>query len=520
MQKVDPYVLHAPRQPERSAGRVSGAAEGAGRAFLNAIGGPMGRYATAGRQRFFTPLRVMLFIGFWWLGVAYLAKVHCIRLTRTDTGWSGLNWGDHRQYVAGCYNDIIALYGVEGLRAGHFPYQYSWTENGGTRYMEYPVLAGLYQWFCAQFSRALAAPLNWLVGEEVLYFSFVALGTAIAWALIIKWTVELTGNRIWDSWLWLLSPVVAVHAFTNFDIISVAFALAALVAAKRNHMLVSGIAIGLGTAFKLWPLFLLGAFLVLAFRSRQWKPFIVQVAATIASWAAANAPIYLLYPEGWGEFFRMNQARSWEWTTIYAVLNRELGVPWTPELLNTVSLVGFLGCCLGIAVYGAKVAVPPRVGQLCFLIVAAFLVFNKVYSPQYSIWLVPFVVLALPRWPLVIAWMLNDALVWYILMWHMNPDHKAPGGLLDLVVITRLILLGIIVFNVLREMKDPARDKVRAAHDGRDPLAGPFGIVPLLGPGAGSSAASDEAVADAGTVAASVGAAPTGGAADEDGHTP
>ena len=50
--------------------------------------------------------------------------------------------------------------------------------------------------------------------------------------------------------------------------------------------------------------------------------------------------------------------------------------------------------------------------QLCFLVVAAFLLVNKVWSPQYSLWLVPLAVLALPHWRILLAWMTIDALVW------------------------------------------------------------------------------------------------------------
>ena len=56
-------------------------------------------------------------------------------------------------------------------------------------------------------------------------------------------------------------------------------------------------------------------------------------------------------------------------------------------------------------------AAPPRLAALCFLIVAAFLLVNKVWSPQYSLWLVPLAVLALPRWRVLLTWMLVDALL-------------------------------------------------------------------------------------------------------------
>ena len=56
---------------------------------------------------------------------------------------------------------------------------------------------------------------------------------------------------------------------------------------------------------------------------------------------------------------------------------------------------------------------------------AAFLLVNKVWSPQYSLWLVPLAVLALPRWRLLLAWMLVDALVWVPRMfYYLTPADK------------------------------------------------------------------------------------------------
>ena len=57
--------------------------------------------------------------------------------------------------------------------------------------------------------------------------------------------------------------------------------------------------------------------------------------------------------------------------------------------------------------------------------VAAFLLTNKVWSPQYSLWLVPLAVLALPRWRLLLAWMTVDALVWAPrMLFYLGADKK------------------------------------------------------------------------------------------------
>ena len=60
---------------------------------------------------------------------------------------------------------------------------------------------------------------------------------------------------------------------------------------------------------------------------------------------------------------------------------------------------------------GALVALAPRrprVPQIAFLLVAGFIVFNKVDSPQYALWLVPLAVLARPRWPSMLLWQVTE----------------------------------------------------------------------------------------------------------------
>ncbi len=77
-----------------------------------------------------------------------------------------------------------------------------------------------------------------------------------------------------------------------------------------------------------------------------------------------------------------------------------------------MSLGLFVVGCAGVAVLAFLAPRPPRLASLCFLVLAAFLLVNKVWSPQYTLWLVPLAVLALPRWRLLLAWMTLDALVW------------------------------------------------------------------------------------------------------------
>jgi len=442
----------------RTARRSPALTESVARGFVGFLGGPVGRFAAVGRQRWWTPLRVLISVALVFLSFGFLSKAQCLQGARAGDGSVFLDWSGDRQYVAACYNDITPLYSGRGLDEPGFPYAYSWVEGDLTRYLEYPVLAGLFQWLTGTLSR-LTYPLVELTGlavpEASWFFALTALLMSGLWVLTIRLVADLAGHRIWDTVLVAASPLVVVHAFTNWDIPSITLAVAGMHAASRSRYGLAGLWIGLGTAFKLWPLYLLGAYLVLAIRDRRYAPFLRMLGAAIGSWLALNVPVMLAYPEGWGEFLRLNSERGYEWTTIYAIIGRELPFPDLPvPVLNVVSFGLFAAACLGILFLGLRAQARPRAVELIFLIVVAFLLFNKVWSPQYSLWLVVPAVLALPRWRLLLSWMLIDALVWPLLMWYMlGADNMGiPPELLDAVLITRLILLVVMAGLVVRQI--------------------------------------------------------------------
>lgn len=456
------------------------------RGFIAFLGGPLGRHAEVGRARWWTPLRVLLLVSLVWLSFGFLSKANCLGGVRGEDGVVGLDWSGDRQYVSACYNDILPLYNGRGLNEGGFPYAFSWMEGDLTRYMEYPVLAGLFQGAVAWLNRLIYPAIEALpfaIAESAVYFSLTALILSAFWVAGIRLLCDLAGNRIWDVWLVAASPILIVHAFTNWDIPSIFAVILALWLVARKKPAWAGVAIGLGTAFKMWPLFLLGAFLILAVRSRKWAPFLAMLGTTVLSWLVVNVPVMLRYPEAWAEFTRLNSERGWEWTTIWAVISRRTG--WTgfdsgegaPEILNAVTFILFAAACAAIFALGIMTKRRPRVAELVFLIVAAFLLINKVWSPQYSLWLVVPAVLALPRWRLLFSWMLAEMLVWPVLMWHMHgaENNGLPGEVLDIVILVRDAFIVVMIVLVVRQMLGLNKDKVAQAHAGMDPLAGSFG---------------------------------------------
>lgn len=446
-----------------------------GSSLATFLGGPVGKYAPVGRARWWTPLRGLIVLALAFLALGYLTKFNCLQGVPTDAG-PQLNWNGERQYTSFCYNDFVPLYGVEGLEAGHFPYAYSWTEGSQTRYMEYPVLAGLFQWVGATITRAIFPAVNVLgfaIPEVSVYFTVIALLLSLAWLRTIVLLVRLVGgSRVWDVALVAASPVVIIHAFSNLDILPIWLTIAAFAQLKLHRPGRAGILLGLGTATKLWPVFILGALLTLAVKHRQLASWFKITATTIVAWLAVNLPFAFFFYDGWREFFRLNTTRVAEWTTLWALIPRETGWESLPvPVINTLSLVLFLALC-AIIFWGGWRSPNPDLAGLSALIVIAFLLTNKVWSPQYSLWLVSLLALAYPRVKPLLIWGLLEMMVWPLLMWHMMGTAVAgPAWLLDLDILARDGMLVYLSWHIIGQFyRKQLPEKVVA-------LMGPFAPV-------------------------------------------
>jgi uncharacterized membrane protein len=474
-----------------------------GAALSNVVGGPVGRHAVIGRTAFLTPLRVMFLIALVFLALGWSTKAACLQSTGTGPGEARVaNWQNQRAYYELCYSDTVPLYGAELLSQGKFPYKSSWVEKDAdgkqqnrydgrpaVRYMEYPVLTGVYQYISMALAKTYTALSSVtglpVIAEVVVFFDIAALGLVLAWLTTLWATAGLAGRRLWDAALVGASPLVIFQMFTNFDALATALAVGALLAWARRRPILAGVLLGLGVAAKLYPVLLLGPLLVLGIRTGRLGGLARTAAATVATWLAVNLPVMVLFPRGWSEFFRLNARRGDDMDSLFNVVKSftgwqgfdpNLGFWQPPQRLNEVVLTLFVLCCAAIGYVGLTAPQRPRVAQLAFLVVAAFLLTNKVWSPQFSLWLVPLAVLALPHRRILLTWMTIDALVWVPRMYYLYnvPNRGLPEQWFTAAVLLRDIAVLALCALVVRQIYRPEEDLVRWGGRVDDPAGGVF----------------------------------------------
>ncbi|BBZ25760.1 membrane protein [Mycolicibacterium madagascariense] len=474
-----------------------------GAALSGVIGGPVGRHALIGRARFMTPLRVMLMIALVFLALGYTTKAACLQSTGRGTADQRVAvWENQRAYYELCYSDTVPLYTAELLSQGKFPYKSSWREKDAAgnpqvqydgrpavRYMEYPVLTGLYQYASMALAKTYTA-LTKLVGvpivaEVVMFFDIAAFGLALAWLATVWATARLAGRRPWDAALVAGSPLLIFQIFTNFDALATACAAGAMLAWSRRRPALAGALIGVGVALKLYPLLLIVPLVIVGVRTGRLREVGKTVGAAVATWLVVNLPILVLFPRGWSEFFRLNTRRGDDMDSIYNVVKSftgwkgfdpQLGFWQPPSVTNAVTAVLFAICLCAIAYFGLTARQRPRVAQLAFLVVAAFLLTNKVWSPQYSLWLVPLAVLALPHRRILLAWMTIDALVWVPRMLYLFGEQKMglPEQWFTTTVLIRDVAVVTLCALVIRQIRRSELDLVRYGGRVDDPSGGVF----------------------------------------------
>lgn len=256
------------------------------------------------------------------------------------------------------YADVVALYGARRLYLHNIPY----FQN----VIEYPVLIGIYM--------SLMAYLPTFWG----YFAGSDLGLLVAFLFTLY---PLWKARGYKTALWLsFSPLLLVYSVLNWDILGILCWAWAVWMFEHERYRQAGIWIGIGIAVKFFPIVMVPYFGVWLWQhqKKQLKPFLWGVLITAIG---INLPFALFAEEGWSEFFTYNSGRPPD-PGIYQWL---MQIGWLHlSGVNLVSGVATLVGGLVLLVLMIRYRWNP-VGVVAAALAWWFLC-NKVYSPQYMLW--------------------------------------------------------------------------------------------------------------------------------------
>jgi uncharacterized membrane protein len=447
------------------------------RSMSEVIGGPLGHHSRP--HRWWVPVRIVLALFSVVFALAIVQHQPCL-----ETHWSS----NQARYAKACYSDIPYMYTGRGLAEGLWPYADS---HGRYPVLEYPVGISYLAWVTARVTQLDPSgppvverhhqepeavwSLPGMTTEVNTYFLVTALVLG-GFGLLATWFLAgVDPRRPWDALPFVLSPALLMTGLINWDLMAVALVAGALWAWARDRPLLTGVLIGLGAATKLYPLFLLGPLVVIAWRRRRPYDALLAAGGAGGAWVLANLPGWVSGPEQWRVFWRFNSERGADLGSVWLALTH-YGHSFSVHTINLWSWVLFGVVCLLVAVLGLRAPRTPRLAQLAFLVVAGFLLVNKVYSPQYVLWLLPLAVLARPRWRDLLLWQAGE-LVYLAAVWSYLGGwlEEAVGGgspVYDLAIWVRVAAQLYLVAVVVRDVLRPAHDPVVA--DAAPALTGGF----------------------------------------------
>lgn len=189
--------------------------------------------------------------------------------------------------------------------------------------------------------------------------------------------------------LWIFAPSFLFYGLLNVDFLPIVTIIVSYYCFNRNHKLSAILWLSLGTAIKVFPIFLLPVYLLSAEKSERIK----LTFAFIVGWLILNIPFMISdwgawsFPYIWqiqSNFARSSEDGSWTWLIFQLFDHFGIG-GWSGK----VSLLLF---ALTYLVILRKYWGLPLARKLMVVIIL-FLLTDRVYSPQYNLYLLPFLVL-------------------------------------------------------------------------------------------------------------------------------
>ena len=283
-----------------------------------------------------------------------------------------------------------------------------------------------------------------------------------------------TRVRLWTALLlFALSPVaLGPISLNTYDAWPALLTVAALALVVFAWPVAAFGVLGLAFAAKVYPVVLVPPALVYVWRTAGRRAALWSLAAFAAVAAVIVLPFLALSPHGLAESFRAQAARALQveslggallgvadrlgWYGAHVVhrtghaISYDLTGTLPRVLAGLSSVLQVLAVLLVAWLYWRGRDRPQRLAAAFAAAVAGFLAFTRFFSPQYLVWLVPFVVLMQPLEGALTAAALVLAQVWFF---HYR-DVFELGGYIWLVALRDLLVVALFAVLCRRTVED------------------------------------------------------------------
>jgi hypothetical protein len=300
--------------------------------------------------------------------VLFAAYLRTAQGTSHPSPWGYRLWA----FSALAYSDILALHEDRGARRHAVPY----LEDK----VEYPVLLGLEMWLPSVLAPGRA-------GYFALTFALLALC-----ALGTLWFIcALPGTA---PWVWAASPALLVYGALNWDLFGILPLAGGLWLWARGKDRWAAAVLSLAVWTKLFPVLALGVLLLLSLRGpRRGTLALLGISAAVS--LAVNLPFALAGWQRWTWFFQYNSIREIE-PSLYLLFGAQPRGFVTAA--NAISAAAVVAAALALAIAELRTRRLDPLPAVCALF-CVFFIANKIYSPQYWLWVVALLAFAaLPAW--------------------------------------------------------------------------------------------------------------------------
>jgi uncharacterized membrane protein len=356
------------------------------------------------------------------LVTGFALKSQCTRLS-----WDG------SQYGRLCYNDIQALYEARGLSGDAFVYIHGDLAAEGLvgGAIEYPVVTGVFMWLTSRLASDFGA-----------FLTVSALALAPFALLSAGLLHDLAGRR---ALLWALAPALVLYSFHNWDLLATAALCGGVWLWSRDRPLPAAAALGFGAASKLFPALLLAPLALERWAKGDRRSSALVVAVGAATFGALNLPFIVANFDGWWATYAFHSRRTADFNAFYT---------WGfPSLAGDAEALNLVSLGLSVISWGAALLVGWRRRgsesgstypflQVSAAMVVAFLLWSKVHSPQYALWILPFFVLLRVSWGWWLAYALADLAV-YVGIFRWFYDFSLTGDQVTWTLAKTILVAGV-----------------------------------------------------------------------------